>query len=268
MDRSRSTGGCDRLRVPRMRGDGPWSGCIAELLQGCSPHARGWTASQQHGVAAPSVFPACAGMDRVARMSGAGNRSVPRMRGDGPTRDSTSPNPQKCSPHARGWTDGIDLTARTAIVFPACAGMDRPRGRSARQPPGVPRMRGDGPAQMAATPAPTACSPHARGWTDCDREPGLHHVVFPACAGMDRWQRCDSGVMGGVPRMRGDGPNWRPTRRPPMMCSPHARGWTDGVVRRDGRPAVFPACAGMDRRCRRKRWSSVSVPRMRGDGPR
>ncbi len=174
----------------------------------CSPRARGWTdAPRAHREGAGGVprvrgdgpallsctgtafyvFPACAGMDRR------------RSRHD----DHRRP----CSPRARGWTGrrGAHAVAvgrvprvrgdgptqevaetRRALVFPACAGMDRSRARRSDARIRVPRVRGDGPARTCCRRCGWWCSPRARGWTDRRHHP--HHCgqVFPACAGMDR----------------------------------------------------------------------------------
>ena len=276
-------------RVPRVRGDGPDAN---EVLV-------------QHG----RVFPACAGMDR--------------------NRHARTPRRRSCSPRARGWTDQLarraDLSARVPRVrgdgpmvgkiitikrgvFPACAGMDR-RGLPCR-------------------PSMYPCSPRARGWTVESNNNPKAIGVFPACAGMDRtgpargrsgsscsprargWTvhgggaRCHSGR---VPRVRGDGPTHRgltgrvlavfpacagmdrrccPAPAPRSTCSPRARGWTgegadtmttadrvprvrgdgpDGVEPTQWLSAVFPACAGMDRRKRSpKRGAHWCSPRARG----
>ena len=71
----------------------------------------------------------------------------------------------------------------------------------------------------------------------------------------------------GLPRTRGDGPEWRRGLDGLARASPHTRGWT----RRDSQPAEhgegFPAHAGMDRRRRVPRVPRAGLPRTRGDGP-
>ncbi len=206
MDRLRLHAGADDVGVPRMRGDGPALASASVSLLPCSPHARGWTERHSTGPHHRLVFPACAGMDRERASAIASDFSVPRMRGDGPTVGAMTVSAAKCSPHARGWTDGAQLVVAAALVFPACAGMDRQTVECGSDRRGVPRMRGDGPSSLSLKHCGQMCSPHARGWTVDRAESSRVSHVFPACAGMDR--RLSTGGMNacGVPRMRGDGP--------------------------------------------------------------
>ena len=133
-----------------------------------------------------------------------------------------------CSPHTRGWTVSIWGNAADPAVFPAYAGMDR------RISPGLARNRTCSPHTRGwtvrgklITTGWVKCSPHTRGWTE--RE--LDSQAWP----------------GGVPRIRGDGPQPGGMDQCPHPCSPHTRGWT-------GRPD--PLLRGVG-----------SVPRIRGDGP-
>ena len=59
--------------------------------------------------------------------------------------------------------DVLFLAPRRELVFPACAGMNRP-GPAARLGVWcVPRMRGDEPPAQVIAGDESACSPHARG---------------------------------------------------------------------------------------------------------
>ena len=145
--------------------------------------------------------------------------------------------------------------------------MDRPRNSHAACRARVPRMRGDGPMPTTSLICPSKCSPHARGWTARHGNMLLSRAVFPACAGMDRCVERPSGLMPCVPRMRGDGPNRIPNCQRFHRCSPHARGWTAGVLVCASEGRVFPACAGMDRGRSGVCIGGAGVPRMRGDGP-
>ena len=215
------------------------------------------------------VFPAHAGMDRSI----------------GPPR----PRPLACSPHTRGWTAQADQETKLAEVFPAHAGMDRSAARGPKFVERVPRTRGDGPLLPARTPPIHQCSPHTRGWTVVHRHRDRCQPVFPAHAGMDRRDRAHA------PEPRACSPHTRGWTgsllyRDPYcgLCSPHTRGWTEGCpgdpsealcvprTRGDGpycqalvsgKPRVFPAHAGMDRKGSPNRHRNVRVPRTRGDGP-
>ena len=152
----------------------------------------------------------------------------------------------RCSPPTRGWTRGLASSRVLCVVFPAYAGMDRPRTGGTGGEFRVPRLRGDGPEGQIEFPVHHECSPPTRGWTG----PGPRHPdasnVFPAYAGMDRSQRSRSkasarvprlrgmdrpwGRWSGsglsVPRLRGDGPATRGNWNRTGSCSPPTRGWT------------------------------------------
>src|SRR5262249_10506148 len=133
-------------------------------------------------------------------------RSVPRVRGDGPNLGITVGTLGQCSPRARGWTEHVERIGDRAVVFPACAGMDRRTKPTRRSGQCVLRVRGDGPVYFAVTASMLACSPRARGWTEILREADETGSVFPACAGMDRLTSPCSMTRASVPRVRGDGP--------------------------------------------------------------
>ena len=137
-----------------------------EHLFACSPPTRGWTVVPWRIPAAPTVFPAHAGMDRCRHQPGGPRAGVPRPRGDGPTGVDPNSLVEMCSPPTRGWTGAAPVRDRGGRVFPAHAGMDRRAITGSPFRPGVPRPRGDGP-----TLVPDRSSPH---------------MVFPAHAGMDR----------------------------------------------------------------------------------
>ena len=252
---------------PRMRGDGPWRVAVIFRSAVFPPHARGWTPLPRGIRMALLVSPACAGMDRwaTARPSPAG--CFPRMRGDGPATRLYSWSVSPFPPHARGWTIVPERACLERPVSPACAGMDPGAAYPCARGTCFPRMRGDGPVQVADLFDSAMFPPHARGWTPesvCGSGCG---PVSPACAGMDR--RSGRARLNSIrfPRMRGDGP-WVAG----FFCRrgsfpPHARGWTSfkGHGRRG--PRVSPACAGMDRLSKSVANLLDSFPRMRGDGP-
>ncbi len=213
-------------RVPRTRGDGPSAPDVTVTMTPCSPHARGWTDHIHKIESRLAVFPARAGMDRRGPELGAMACGVPRTRGDGPALNALSSWAGVCSPHARGWTVYSWPIQRPGYVFPARAGMDRPRGSPPRPSPSVPRTRGDGPVTSSGEDPCHTCSPHARGWTACGVRTRRHTGVFPARAGMDRPLLVRRRLCGGVPRTRGDGPGAMEEERQFRQCSPHARGWT------------------------------------------
>ena len=186
MDRKRLRCPVRRLSVPRACGDGPPSVCTSARQQSCSPRMRGWTGSTG-GLRGPrAVFPAHAGMDRPPRWPASERRSVPRACGDGPVAHLDQTNESECSPRMRGWTVlgcGLHLAN---WVFPAHAGMDRPRLGGRWRGARVPRACGDGPGAYRKPSGQVRCSPRMRGWTVLNPLDDPLLGVFPAHAGMDR----------------------------------------------------------------------------------
>ena len=90
-----------------------------------------------------TVFPACAGMNRVPQAPGEGRRGFPRMRGDEPSL--------------------IACFLSSVGVFPACAGMNPNTPRFQGLQIGFPRMRGDEPVNTTLQHYVKTFSPHARG---------------------------------------------------------------------------------------------------------
>ncbi len=274
-------------RVPRTCGDGPTPFIDVNGNPLCSPHMRGWTAPDRAGEYSGPVFPAHAGMDRIPSGGRCSTICVPRTCGDGPTIVDAGSEIEQCSPHMRGWTEWEEARVKARAVFPAHAGMDRRRGLQPLPRPGVPRTCGDGPPAPGPTPAPEGvprtcgdgplltpvkyrprkCSPHMRGWTDSGRTIQGGGCVFPAHAGMDREKRHWSLHSGGVPRTCGDGPFMVWPSANAMSCSPHMRGWTAIIILLNYPHKVFPAHAGMDRKCCRHLTRPGGVPRTCGDGP-
>ena len=231
MDRSPRTSAVTRASAPRLRGDGPAGVSPKSRRTSCSPPTRGWTANTREPSTDQLVSPAYAGMDRVQPPDDLDPQSVPRLRGDGPSRVASVFRVRSCSPPARGWTDVLGQTGHRSGVFPACAGMDRKHPGTCSGVASVPRLRGDGPGLRGLLMLVRVCSPPARGWTGevLDRvQQGrcspptrgwtgvrygrpVYPVVFPTCAGMDRAVFCPSSASIGIPRLRGDGPPWRPT---------------------------------------------------------
>ena len=113
---------------------------------------------------------------------------LPRTRGDGPGCASLTTVSRSASPHTRGWTrlpSGDDVALDG---FPAHAGMDPRRARAARRRDGA--------------------SPHTRGWTPCKERRRTASAGFPAHAGMDLPEYEETRIWLGLPRTRGDGPDW------------------------------------------------------------
>ena len=199
----------------RAGGDGPAPVISSTGAQTDSPHARGWTLADQVGLQRRAGFPARAGMDPRAAAGSPVGAWIPRTRGDGPSLVPPRYLRPPDSPHARGWTSADSRRARVAVGFPARAGMDPLRLRSAPAGRWIPRTRGDGPAERGMSSMDDLDSPHARGWTvragaRLERPRG-----FPARAGMDPSARASTCSRTGIPRTRGDGPRWTGRRHRP-----------------------------------------------------
>ena len=267
MDPGRRSARGRRPGVPRTRGDGPASITSTSTSTPGSPHTRGWTPPFAAAVRAEAGFPAHAGMDPSRSDAAAGDRGVPRTRGDGPRTDTSERRCAWGSPHTRGWTRRLRRRHPVGRGFPAHAGMDPCPGPSRRRATWVPRTRGDGPRADLDPPAGMEGSPHTRGWTPDDPRAARVHVGFPAHAGMDPRTQRRGPVRAGVPRTRGDGPLRRQGLPALGVGSPHTRGWTRRLRCGDRADAGFPAHAGMDPRAVNSSRTCSRVPRTRGDGP-
>ena len=67
-----------------MRGDRPALGAEKILPLTFTPHARGSTLTCNLETESSTVYPACAGIDRVIKNGLTGKNRLPRMRGDRP----------------------------------------------------------------------------------------------------------------------------------------------------------------------------------------
>ena len=133
------------IRLPRTRGDGPWSIAPRGGSAMASPHTRGWTRALDPFVVADDGFPAHAGMDRWQMKSFDEPARLPRTRGDGPNVIGGLGDGDLASPHTRGWTDSEVSQSISATGFPAHAGMDPTPGHGKPDASWLPRTRGDGP---------------------------------------------------------------------------------------------------------------------------
>ena len=131
--------------LPRMRGDRPLTRSITTLSGQFTPHARGSTLNGCGILTVLIVYPACAGIDLPNWDKAGWSGSLPRMRGDRPKAVASAVQEHGFTPHARGSTLKTVHNVVKVLVYPACAGIDRPvtlrlvvKGR-------LPRMRGDRP---------------------------------------------------------------------------------------------------------------------------
>ena len=107
-------------------------------------------------------------------------------------------------------------------------------------------MRGDRPHQLPPSIVGRLFTPHARGSTVVETIFSAIVDVYPACAGIDRWQPLQAACQDGLPRMRGDRPGSLFVLMLLLEFTPHARGSTEGWDLADVARDVYPACAGID----------------------
>src|SRR5690606_17252764 len=149
--------------LPRMRGDRP-SACLpCQTNLGFTPHARGSTACQGSQPLRAGVYPACAGIDLSRSWSSLRYLRLPRMRGDRPFDWFEALDPIRFTPHARGSTLILAIEQATALVYPACAGIDLGLVPASKSAPCLPRMRGDRPVVIDMRYNLGPFTPHARG---------------------------------------------------------------------------------------------------------
>ncbi len=259
----------DRLayRFPRPRGDGPEIQQASKRRQMFSPPTRGWPGLSFAGSVRLSVFPAHAGMARVANHRHRYQNRFPRPRGDGPENAPARNIRTGFSPPTRGWPAERAVIASRREVFPAHAGMARRYRNGDAQLPSFPRPRGDGPRCRMSSTHSALFSPPTRGWPGERLFRDANNRVFPAHAGMARCCWRASSLAAGFPRPRGDGPHFSSACSASLAFSPPTRGWPGQAGDAGFTPGVFPAHAGMARRPPARPPSASGFPRPRGDGP-
>ena len=133
---------------------------------------------------------------------------------------------------------------------------------------GLPRMRGDRPADRNRLMKVAEATPHARGSTIQRLVELYARSGYPACAGIDLSEEIKEITYKRLPRMRGDRPlGGHPCRRT-SVATPHARGSTFTLYAVRERSGGYPACAGIDLIYFGRPLRLLGLPRMRGDRPR
>ena len=212
---------------------------------------------------------------------------LPRARGDGPYRSTSTRFRRRASPRSRGWTPkrGSTPRARGASLGGAPAGSGRGidparawgfrrngrwRSRISNRPRarvGLPRTARPPTGRVRSTPRARGASPRSRGWTPTSTCSVAPATGFPALAGMDPMRERRAGAGRGLPRARGDGPATSVMSGRSHLASPRSRGWTSPTAARIAARAGFPALAGMDPPGARGPRGRSGLPRARGDGP-
>ena len=211
-------------RFPRIRGDVPtwiWNPWPAVRF---SPHTRGCSEYILRITAYSGVFPAYAGMFPPVVTIGQTDRGFPRIRGDVPDLLTGLLGDRAFSPHTRGCSDPLVCRSLLRWVFPAYAGMFRPRIMRYQAQIGFPRIRGDVPCFVRRLPPYSGFSPHTRGCSVIDGPDHAVIWVFPAYAGMFLTQLNFCAMTWRFPRIRGDVPDTIELLCYDLAFSPHTRG--------------------------------------------
>ena len=190
------------------------------------------------------------------------------MRGDRPSMIMPTCRVTTFTPHARGSTPVPDPCSTIYMVYPACAGIDPLARRGSSHFFRLPRMRGDRPLTLRLRSRLHQFTPHARGSTCIRYRPSVDRPVYPACAGIDLSMPSRDRDPSCLPRMRGDRPGEGSSLSKKGGFTPHARGSTQGKVRKQKPDKVYPACAGIDLLLAPLAIVPTGLPRMRGDRPR
>ena len=245
MFRHRRPGGREILGFPRIRGDVPPALSQTLSKPSFSPHTRGCSGRFAWCRGGHDVFPAYAGMFRIASESGSPEQGFPRIRGDVPSWAALSTAAALFSPHTRGCSLALSNNPTMVGVFPAYAGMFPVWQLALRTTQGFPRIRGDVPVFPRPFNTVGKFSPHTRGCSFGKLPGRFAKKVFPAYAGMFLERIGVFIIIFGFPRIRGDVPPPRRPGTPPPRFSPHTRGCSDRRRTPKRRFDVFPAYAGM-----------------------
>ena len=151
------------------------------------------------------------------------------MRGDRPAIQKGGSPSNLATPHARGSTPPGAPFPPVSRGYPACAGIDRGVTGAGSFRRWLPRMRGDRPFTSEERDTHNTATPHARGSTVERKLREMFSRGYPACAGIDPWDKVKVMSDNGLPRMRGDRPTDQVFRIKVSPATPHARGSTWAV---------------------------------------
>ena len=195
------------------------------------------------------------------------SKRLPRVRGDRPHKPGRLHVIFAAPPRTRGSTRARQPAASAAQGSPAYAGIDpssnTPCARAAR----LPRVRGDRPVPPSSTPFVGQAPPRTRGSTPVYQRRRSGQYGSPAYAGIDPKKPKKMPAICGLPRVRGDRPDFTVFVVLTHKAPPRTRGSTRQALQYDQRQQGSPAYAGIDLSASIRRWSSARLPRVRGDRP-
>ncbi len=256
-----------RARLPRLRGDGPPDLPSLPATKASAPPTRGWSLLMINAIECLIVCPAYAGMVPVKDNKLCLLYCLPRLRGDGPVISTSSTPESSSAPPTRGWSLHGRTCRRKANVCPAYAGMVPSFAEDTVLPRGLPRLRGDGPWLTTRHNRRIKSAPPTRGWSRIPSDKPRLGQVCPAYAGMVPLCVRGTGDPSRLPRLRGDGPANHGSGTRSKTSAPPTRGWSRDFLLNDNSDTVCPAYAGMVLTVPMSRPRSMSLPRLRGDGP-
>ena len=185
MDPLKKRIGIPSRRLPRLRGDGPYSALACKPALAAAPPTRGWTFARPSQLARRPGCPAYAGMDPSAADVEMDRVGLPRLRGDGPKSSFSRYKRPMAAPPTRGWTVLGWSRRNHGEGCPAYAGMDPAVGDWRGRPTRLPRLRGDGPKKPRILLSLAKAAPPTRGWTPKRNDFSFAQGGCPAYAGMD-----------------------------------------------------------------------------------
>ena len=169
----------------------------------------------------------------------------PRIRGDGPERNTAwFPHP-RFSPYSRGWSRGPAGPAGPAGILPVFAGMVHRAFSFSACEANSPRIRGDGPRRLIITRNLHRFSPYSRGWSENKARVFTGIKILPVFAGMVPCELYESGIDFDSPRIRGDGPGRCLPLYTRNTFSPYSRGWSHCSSESLNTTRILPVFAGM-----------------------
>ena len=191
----------------------------------------------------------------------------PRVCGDVPDTWFRRWRGWRFSPRMRGCSPPVVHRPGTDRVFPAYAGMFLPAQTSFWGALGFPRVCGDVPVCRHIESRVKQFSPRMRGCSANALARAVTTAVFPAYAGMFRSRPPHRPKGSGFPRVCGDVPTAYDYKDAGQTFSPRMRGCSDIGQHTPYPYNVFPAYAGMFRRCGVRWPHDRSFPRVCGDVP-
>ena len=192
-----------------------------------------------------TILPVFAGMVPGGSAGTQSTHDSPRIRGDGPTFPISAGSEAIFSPYSRGWSLGGVSAAALNDIFPVFAGMVRHLMRGSSRLTYFPRIRGDGPDELARNLVNFTFSPYSRGWSQGGQAADTCIIIFPVFAGMVPVAKREWVHPLHFPRIRGDGPKKQNLHDLISPFSPYSRGWSRVRLLKWAPRRIFPVFAGM-----------------------